>query len=72
MLHADGTPQLDAGSGRQAAFDNLLVLFSGSTLRDDGHTYDYDLTMGGRRLAERRAPVVPDLDPGRRQHLPAL
>ena len=47
MLHADGTPQLDAGSGRQAAFDNLLVLFSGSTLRDDGHTYDYDLTMGG-------------------------
>ena len=47
MLHADGTPQLDAGSGQQAAFDNLLVLFSGSTLRDDGHTYDYDLTMGG-------------------------
>ena len=47
MLHADGTPQLDAGSGQQAAFENLLVLFSGSTLRDDGHTYDYDLTMGG-------------------------
>ena len=47
MLHADGTPQLDANSGRPAAFDNLLVLFSASSLRDDGQTYDYDLTMGG-------------------------
>lgn len=47
MLHADGTPQLDANSGQQAAFDNLLVLFSESTLRDDDRTYDYDLTMGG-------------------------
>ncbi len=47
MLHADGTPQLDANNGQQAGFDNLLVLFSASELRDDGKTYDYDLSMGG-------------------------
>ena len=47
MLHADGTPQLDANTGTQAAFDNLLILYSGSSLRDDGHTLDYDLSMGG-------------------------
>ena len=28
MLHADGTPQLDANTGTQAAFDNLLILYS--------------------------------------------
>ena len=47
MLHNDGSPQLDANTGIQAAFDNLLVLYSASTLRDDGRTLDYDLTMGG-------------------------
>ena len=47
MLHADGMPQLDANNGQQAGFDNLLVLFSASELRDDGKTYDYDLSMGG-------------------------
>ena len=47
MLHADGTPQLDANSGQQAAFDNLLILFSASALRDDEQTFDYDLSMGG-------------------------
>ena len=47
MLHADGTPQLDANNGQQAGFDNLLVLFSASALRDDGRTYDFDLSMGG-------------------------
>lgn len=47
MLHADGNAQLDASSNKQAAFDNLLILFSGSSLRDDGKTLDYDLTMGG-------------------------
>lgn len=47
MLHADGTPQLDANNGQQAGFDNLLVLFSASELRDDNKTYDYDLSMGG-------------------------
>ena len=47
MLHANGTPQLDANNGQQADFDNLLILFSASTLRDDGVTLDYDLTMGG-------------------------
>ena len=34
-------------TGTQAAFDNLLVLYSASTPRDDGRTLDYDLTMGG-------------------------
>ena len=48
MLHADGTAQLDANTGTQAQFDNLLILFSSSTLRDDGRTLDYDLTLGGR------------------------
>ncbi len=47
MLHADGTPQLDANNGQQAGFDNLLVLFSASALRDDEQTFDYDLSMGG-------------------------
>ena len=47
MLHADGSAQLDANNGQQAGFDNLLILFSASTLRDDGQTLDYDLTMGG-------------------------
>ena len=47
MLHADGTPQLDANTGAQAQFDNLLVLYSASSLRDDGTTLDYDLSLGG-------------------------
>lgn len=47
MLHADGTPQLDANTGQQAAFDNLLVLYSAPSVRDDGKTLDYDLTVGG-------------------------
>lgn len=47
MLRADGTPQLDANNGEQAAFDNLLILYSASALRDDGKTLDYDLTVGG-------------------------
>lgn len=47
MLRADGSPQLDANIHKQAAFDNLLILFSASALRDDGQTFDYDLSMGG-------------------------
>ena len=47
MLRADGSPQLDANNGQQAGFDNLLILYSGSSLRDDDRTFDYDLTMGG-------------------------
>ena len=56
MLHADGTPQLDANNGQQAGFDNLLVLFSASELRDDGKTYDYDLSMGGGTWAPACSP----------------
>ena len=47
MLRADGTAQLDANTGAQARFDNLLVLYSASSLRDDGTTLDYDLSLGG-------------------------
>ena len=68
MLHADGTPQLDANTGTQAVFDNLLILYSGSSMRDDGRTLDYDLSMGGGvwlngghcgRSHGRRAPRAP-------------
>lgn len=68
MLHADGTPQLDANNGQQADFDNLLILFSASTLRDDGVTLDYDLTMGGG-VCSRGPPVEHHLDAGQRDHL---
>lgn len=44
---AEDAAQLDANTGTQAQFDNLLILFSSSTLRDDGRTLDYDLTLGG-------------------------
>lgn len=47
MQRSDGTAQLDANNGQQAEFDNLLVLYSASSLRDDGKTLDYDLTVGG-------------------------
>ena len=39
--------ELDANTGAQAQFDNLLVLYSASSLRDDGTTLDYDLSLGG-------------------------
>ena len=47
MLSTHDTPQLDANTGAQAAFDNVLVLFCSSTLREDARSLDYDLTMGG-------------------------
>ena len=47
MQRSDGTPRNDANTGTQAEFDNLLILYSSSTLRDDEETLDYDLTMGG-------------------------
>ena len=46
-LHAGVGVQLDANTGMQARFDNLLVLYSASSLRDDGLTLDYDLSFGG-------------------------
>lgn len=68
MLHADGTPQLDASSGQQAAFDNLLVLFSASALRDDEQTFDYDLSMGGRASGSTAGTC--GTSPGRRAPTP--
>lgn len=47
MSRADGSVQRDANTGKQAQFDNVLVLYSASSLRDDGKTLDYDLSMGG-------------------------
>lgn len=47
MSRADGTAQRDANTGKQAQFDNVIVLYSASSLRDDEKTLDYDLTMGG-------------------------
>lgn len=53
-------------TGIQAAFDNLLVLYSASTPRDDGRTLDYDLTMGGGLWLNGGHPVAHHLDPGHR------
>lgn len=46
MARADGSPQTDANTGAQAGFDNLLILYSAPSLRDDGYSWGYDLTMG--------------------------
>ena len=46
MSRADGSPQTDANTGTQAGFDNLLLLYSAPSLRDDGYSWGYDLTMG--------------------------
>ena len=54
MLHADGTPQLDANTGTQAVFDNLLILYSGSSAGRRPHA-GLRPFHGRRRLAEWRA-----------------
>lgn len=46
MSRADGTPQTDADSGAQAAFENVMVLYSTASVKDDGYTREYDLTGG--------------------------
>ena len=46
MSRSDGSPQNDANTGTQAAFDNVLILYSAPSLRDDGYSWGYDLTMG--------------------------
>jgi hypothetical protein len=46
MSRADGTPQVDANTGTQASFANVLVLFSAASRKDDGYTRQYDLTGG--------------------------
>lgn len=50
MERGNGVPQRDANTGVQAAFDNLLVLYTASSLREDGRTLEYDLSMGGGLL----------------------
>ena len=46
MFRTDGSPQTDANTGAQAGFDNLFILYSAPTRRDDGYSWGYDLTMG--------------------------
>lgn len=46
MSRADGTPQADAATGVQAAFENVVVLYSASSLKDDGYTREYELSGG--------------------------
>lgn len=46
MFRADGSPQCDASTGVQAAFDNVLVLYCAAGVRDDKFTRDYDLSGG--------------------------
>lgn len=42
----DGTPSMDADSGQQASFKNVVVLYASSGIKDDGYTRQYDLTGG--------------------------
>lgn len=42
-----GEPQLDAATGEQLAFDNLLILFTNITPRPDGVLMNVDYTFGG-------------------------
>ena len=42
----DGTPAMDADSGQQASFKNVLVLYASSGVKDDGYTRQYDMNGG--------------------------
>lgn len=42
----DGSAQMDADSGDQAAFTNVFVLYASSGIKDDGITRQYDLSGG--------------------------
>lgn len=46
MLRSDGTPQLDANTGTQAAFTNVVLLRCAASVKDDRFTREYDLTGG--------------------------
>lgn len=46
MYRTDGTPQLDANTGAQAAFANAVVLYASAGVKDNKYTRDYDLTGG--------------------------
>ena len=46
MCHADGSAYLDANTGAQPSFQNVLVLYCSAGVKDDGYTRDYDLTGG--------------------------
>lgn len=42
----DGTLTMDADSGQQASFKNVLVLYASSGVKDDGYTRQYDMNGG--------------------------
>jgi predicted small secreted protein len=46
MCHADGSAYLDANSGAQPAFQNVILLYCSAGVKDDHYTRDYDLTGG--------------------------
>lgn len=46
MYRTDGSAQLDANTGAQVAFNNVVVLYASAGVKDDKYTRDYDLTGG--------------------------
>lgn len=46
LQNADGSFKLDANDQQPVAFRNLLLLACEMPLKDDGHTFDYDLRGG--------------------------
>lgn len=45
-FNSDGSGQVDADTGAQLSFSNVLVLYCSAGVKDDGYTRDYDLTQG--------------------------
>ena len=45
-FNSDGSAQVDADTGAQLSFTNVLVLYCSAGVKDDGYTRDYDLTQG--------------------------
>ena len=68
MARADGSPQTDANTGAQAGFDNVLILYSAPSRRDDGYSWGVRSDHGRRDLPERRLGLEHPLDARRRLH----
>ncbi len=46
MSRTDGSAQIDANSGEQVTFSNVLILSATASIKDNKYTRDYDLTSG--------------------------